>query len=138
MRAGALGLAILLAACTGDEAAADLRSQPAYRGAEVIRPMFSFEGEYYEVGTSGDACPFWLTTFGTEDPIEEVVAWYEGEGFEVLGNAGVIDGRLVRWIGDRRSGRTAYRRVDIYRGSVGGNDEWPTAFELYAPDCSTA
>jgi hypothetical protein len=128
-----LVLWMLLAGCGGPEPAGP-PSDPTYRDAEALGPTTSSEHDPYcdEEG----CCPVWLSEYGTEDEVEEVVAFYEGEGFEQRGTAGEVDDRVVRWVGIRPGDRVSWRRADVFAGFVADLDSHPTVIRLAAPDCA--
>ena len=116
-------------------------ASPRFEPSEVIRDTFVSTAEPYT--DERNSCPVWLTDLGTEAAIGDVVAMYEAIGFEVMGRPGTVDeagnwdpnGELIRWIGERGTGKDRWRRVDISTGAVAGRPEWATVVELYAAAC---
>jgi hypothetical protein len=115
---------------------------PFFEPSTVIRPTFK-GGEPYCPPTRSNCCETWVTTYATEAPITEVVDFFEGIGFRVRGEPGIVDARgnvspgsaLVRWAGDRGAGVRGWRKVDISIGWIWGQPKWPTVVELFAPAC---
>lgn len=118
-------------------------ADPAYPDAQVIDPTHSTGDStccfVYPEGSPG--CPATITSFGTDDSIEDVVDFYEEVGFRVLGKPGLAneegepdpEGELVRWVGRRPGNEISWREVDIFTGEIGGVPEWETAFTVSAP-----
>jgi hypothetical protein len=123
---------------------ADVAADPAtprFAPSQVIRDTFVSDAEPYCPPGRDNCCPTWLTDFGTEVPIDDVVAFFDRLGFE--GRGAYVDenwspspgGRLVRWVGERGSGLGEWRRVDISDGAGAGRPRWATVVELFAPAC---
>jgi hypothetical protein len=123
---------------------ADVAADPAtprFEPSQVIRETFVSDAEPYCPPGRDNCCPTWLTDLGTEVPTEDVAAFFEWLGFD--GQGAFVDenwspspgGRLLRWAGERGSGTTEWRRVDISDGAGAGHPRWATVVELYAPAC---
>jgi len=94
------------------------------------RPRRSDADRYCDV--SG-CCPTWRTTFGTTAPTEQVVAAFEVQGYvtEPGDRAIVRPGPFpaVRWTAELDdSGRRAWRRVEVSRGTDVQRPAWTTVF----------
>lgn len=127
-----LTLSLLLAACRGPDPG-PLPADPAYPGADALGPTVSSEHDPY--CDDEGCCPVWMTEYDTGDEVEEVVAYYEGEGFEQRGLAGEVDDRVVRWVGIRDGDRSSWRRADVFAGFVADLEDHPTVIRVAAPDC---
>lgn len=143
-----IALAAALSGCTDEDGIRLIADDPAdptsptFEPSEVVRETFVSDAEPYCPPGRDNCCPTWLTDYGTDMSIEDVVAFFEGLGFK--GSGATVDersspapgGRLVRWAGSRGSGLTGWRKVDIALGSMAGRDDWATVVELFAPACS--
>lgn len=127
-----LVLSLALVACSGP-APEGPPSDPAYPGAEALGPTASSEHDPY--CDEDGCCPVWVTEYGTEDDVEEVMAFYEGEGFDQRGLAGEVDERVVRWVGILTGDRSSWRRADVFAGFVADMEDQATVIRLAAPNC---
>ena len=127
---------------TGDDSADP--ASPRFEPSEILRATFRSEADpYCARGAGSNCCPVWLTDWGTDAPIEEVVAAYEAIGFEVQGGAGTVDdegnldpdGELIRWVGTRGTDEEVWRKVDIATGPTAGRLEWATYVAVSAAAC---
>lgn len=117
-------------------------ASPRFEPSEVLRETFRSQADPYN-SPDGQSCDVWLTGWGTDAPIEEVVAAYEAIGFGVQGRPGTVDdegnfdpdGELIRWVGTRGDDENEWRKVDIATGAVAGRPEWATAVAVLAPAC---
>jgi hypothetical protein len=132
--------AVVVLLCTGCSAPSSYRfdprdpDEPAYPRATLIRETES-GGSCCFYPSDGEAkCPVWLTGYGTEDVIENVVAFYESLGFVGKRAPGGKQG-ILRWIGVLDGTSLSWRKVDVATGDIAGRSEWRTAFEVMAPDC---
>ena len=94
------------------------------------RPRRSRAGRYCDASR---CCPTWRTTFGTTAPTDQVVAAFEVQGYvtEPGDRAIVRPGPFpaVRWTAELDdSGRRAWRRVEVSRGTDVQRPAWPTVF----------
>jgi hypothetical protein len=109
---------------------ADVAADPAtprFEPSQVILETFVSDAEPYCPPGRDNCCPTWLTDLGTKVPTEDIAAFFEWLGFD--GQGAFVDenwslspgGRLLRWAGERGSGTTEWRRVDISDGAGAGH-----------------
>lgn len=125
-------------ACETSEAPTPGPVDPLFPDARLERvDRTSSSQEYFPEGAD-NACPVTLASFLSGSQIEEVVGFYEDEGFELIPEAGYDNGELIRWIGERQGDEESYRRVDIATGEVFGHPEAATGFDIFKPNCTGA
>ncbi len=131
-----LSFAMTFAACTGGMTnATAVIARPAYPGAVVIRKTFLSDAEPYCPSDRDNCCLVWLTTYATEDGVEEVVQFYTERGFMATGRPSSAEGRLVRWVAILDRDEPAWRRVDVATGEIAGRPNWTTVVELATAAC---
>jgi hypothetical protein len=139
MEARALLVAVCLAltGCDGPPPVEEGPEEPAYPGAEVLRSTATSSTPLYP--SAGESrCPVLITVYGSDDPIEDVVAFFEGEGFVSSGEELVEEGALVGWVGIRDGDDRTWRSVNIASGDRFAVPERATVWRLGAPDCEDA
>ena len=102
------------------------------------RPRRSGDDRYCD---ASGCCPTWRTTFGTTAPTEQVVAAFEVQGYvtEPGDRAIVRPGPFpaVRWTAELDdSGRRAWLRVEVSRGTDVQRPAWPTVFVESSVACA--
>lgn len=115
---------------------------PRYPGSEPIFGFVEKDKEPYCGGNLDNCCEVTITPRGTNDSVEEVVAFYKSLGFSGQGfRANPLtfqpdpEGRMLRWQGTRDGTPKSWRRVDIGIGRVFAVDEWDTVVEMHASRC---